>query len=296
MDIIYIKDLEVYAYHGVNQAEKDLGQRFLISLKMFLDLSEAAYKDDLSKTVNYSELCFEIEKEFKRKRYNLIEKSAQSLAYFILKKYEIVKGVEVKVKKPWAPIGKPLDWVAVEIDRWWHKAYIAVGSNMGNKEKNIQDAIHNINCSPYNKVIKVSRLYNTKPVGYVEQEDFLNGALEIKTLMAPKKLMEFLLDVEKTLKRERTIKWGPRTIDLDIILYDNMVTCEEEIVIPHPRMQERLFVLKPLCDIAPYMVHPLLKTRIIDLTRELEKKETLSSDSKVQVEFTTEKYSSPSEP
>lgn len=275
MDNIYIKDLEVYAYHGVNQAEKDLGQRFLISLKIFIDLSEAGDKDDLSKTVNYSELCFEIEKEFKKKRYTLIEKSAQELADFILKKYEIVKGVLVKVKKPWAPIGKPLEWVAVEIDRWWHKAYIAIGSNVGNKEKNIQNAIYNINSSSYNKVIKVSKLYNTKPVGNVKQQDFLNGALEIKTLMDPKKLMEFLLNVEKKLKRERTIKWGPRTIDLDIVLYDDIVTCEEEIVIPHPRMQERLFVLKPLCDIAPYIVHPLLKTRIIDLVRELEKTETL---------------------
>ncbi|WP_368488415.1 2-amino-4-hydroxy-6-hydroxymethyldihydropteridine diphosphokinase [Clostridium sp. BJN0013] len=275
MDIIHIKDLEVYAYHGVNQAEKDLGQRFLISLKIFLDLSEAIDKDDLNKTVNYSKLCFEIEKEFKKKRYNLIERSAQALADFILKKYEIVERVVVKVKKPWAPIGKPLEWVAVEIDRCWHKAYIAIGSNMGNREKNIKDAIYNIDCSSYNKVTKISKLYNTKPVGYVEQEDFLNGALEIKTLMAPKKLMEFLLEIEKTLKRERTIKWGPRTIDLDIILYDNIVTCEEEIIIPHPKMQERLFVLKPLCDIAPYVVHPLLNTRIIDLTRELEKTETL---------------------
>ena len=278
MDSICVKDLEVYAYHGVNQAEKDLGQRFLVSLKIFLDLSEAGDKDDLSKTVNYGELCLEIEKEFKKKRYNLIEKSAQELADFILKKYEMVEEVLVKVKKPWAPIGKPLEWVAVEIDRQWHKVYIAIGSNMGNKVKNIQDAIYNINCSPYNKVVKVSKLYNTKPVGYVEQEDFLNGALEIKTLMTPKKLMKFLLDVEKKLKRERVVKWGPRTIDLDIILYDDVITYEEEVIIPHPRMQERLFVLKPLCDIAPYMVHPLLKTRIIDLTREFEKKEVLSSD------------------
>ncbi|MFL0198664.1 2-amino-4-hydroxy-6-hydroxymethyldihydropteridine diphosphokinase [Clostridium sp. WILCCON 0269] len=275
MDIIYIKDLEVYAYHGVNQAEKDLGQRFLISLKIFVDLSEAADKDDLNKTVNYSELCFEIEEEFTRKRYNLIERSAQALADFILKKYEIVERVVVKVKKPWAPIGKPLEWVAVEIDRCWHRAYIAVGSNMGDREQNIKNAICEIDCSSHNKVTKISKLYETKPVGYIEQADFLNGAVEIKTLMEPKKLMRFLLEVEKALKRERTVKWGPRTIDLDIILYDNIVTCEEEIIIPHPRMQERLFVLKPLSDIAPYIIHPILNARIMDLTRELEKMEKL---------------------
>ncbi|AWI03178.1 2-amino-4-hydroxy-6-hydroxymethyldihydropteridine diphosphokinase [Clostridium drakei] len=265
MDKMYIENLQIYGFHGVNQQEKDLGQRFIISAELFLDLKEAGESDNLNKTVNYAELCFEIEEQFTKQKYDLIESAAEKLAEFILLKYEIVKKIKLKVKKPWAPIGKPVEHVAVEVDRKWHKVYIAIGSNMGNKEKNLLSAIELINKSTVTKVISVSKFYETEAVGYVDQENFLNGAIEVKTLLSPKDLMKFLLEKEKELKRERIIKWGPRTIDLDILLYDNLVTSEEDIVIPHPRMEERMFVLKPLSDIAPYIVHPLLNKRIVDL-------------------------------
>jgi dihydroneopterin aldolase/2-amino-4-hydroxy-6-hydroxymethyldihydropteridine pyrophosphokinase len=274
MDKINIKDLEVYGFHGVNQQEKDMGQRFLISLELFLSLQNAGESDDLNETVSYAQVCTDIEEEFKKEKYDLIEKAAEKLAEFILMNYELVDRVKVKIKKPWAPIGKPLDHVSVEIDRRWHTAYIAIGSNMGDKEKNLNSAVELINISPFNKVMKISNFYETKPVGYVEQEEFLNGALEIKTLLSPKKLMQFLLEKEQELKRERIIRWGPRTIDLDILLYDNLITCEEEVIIPHPRMHERLFVLKPLSDIAPYIMHPILNKRVIELAN-MQSKEDL---------------------
>lgn len=265
MDKIYIKDLEIYGFHGVNQQEKDMGQRFLVSLELFLSLQDAGESDDLDKTVSYAQVCIDIEEEFKKEKYDLIEKAAEKLAEFVLINYKLVDRVKLKIKKPWAPIGKPLDHVSVEIDRKWHTAYIAIGSNMGDKEKNLNSAIELINNPDFNRVIKVSNFYETKPVGYLEQEEFLNGALEIKTLLSPKRLMRFLLEKEEELKRERIIKWGPRTIDLDILLYDNLITSEEEIIIPHPRMHERLFVLKPLSDIAPYVIHPILNKRVIEL-------------------------------
>jgi dihydroneopterin aldolase/2-amino-4-hydroxy-6-hydroxymethyldihydropteridine pyrophosphokinase len=265
MDRIYIKDLEVYGFHGVNQQEKDMGQRFLISLELFLSLAEAGESDDLSKTVSYAQVCVDVEEEFKKEKYDLIEKAAEKLAEFILTTYELVNRVKVKIKKPWAPIGKPLDHVSVKIDRGWHTAYVAIGSNMGDKEENLNSAVDLINSSAFNKVMKVSKFYETKPVGYLEQDNFLNGALEVKTLLSPRKLMQFLLEKEEDLKRERIIKWGPRTIDLDILLYDDLITSEEEIIIPHPRMHERLFVLKPLSDIAPYIIHPILNKRVIEL-------------------------------
>ncbi|NMM64791.1 2-amino-4-hydroxy-6-hydroxymethyldihydropteridine diphosphokinase [Clostridium sp. P21] len=273
MDKIYVKDLQVYGFHGVNQQEKDLGQRFVISVELSLNLKEAGESDDLNRTVNYAELCIGIEEEFKKEKYNLIETAAEKLTEFILLKYQIIERVKLNIKKPWAPIGKPVEYAAVEIDRSWHKAYIAIGSNVGNKENNLLSAISLINESNDIKVTKVSEFYVTKPVGYVNQDDFLNGAIEVKTLLSPKDLMEFLLKKEKDLKRERIIKWGPRTIDLDILLYDNLVTCDEDIIIPHPRMEERLFVLKPLADIAPYAVHPLLNKRIVDLMNKLVKEE-----------------------
>ena len=264
MDKMYIKDLEIYAYHGVNIEEKNMGQRFIISLELSLDLRAAGESDDLTKTINYAELCHNIEKEFTKEKYDLIEKCVEELAKYILTTYSTVKKIKILLKKPWAPIGKPLDYAAVEIERSWHTAYLGLGSNMGDKEENLNKALKLLS-TDNTILLNTSSFYGTKPVGYEDQEDFINCAAKIKTLLTPEELMNFLLNIEKELKRERVIRWGPRTMDLDILLYDDIVTSSEEVIIPHPRMHERLFVLKPLSDIAPYVVHPLLNKRIIEL-------------------------------
>ncbi|WP_291569173.1 MULTISPECIES: 2-amino-4-hydroxy-6-hydroxymethyldihydropteridine diphosphokinase [unclassified Clostridium] len=265
MDKMYIKDLEIFANHGYFQEEKKLGQKFILSFELDLDLSRAGEEDNLDKTVHYGILCDEIEKEFTRMSHDLIEKAAEEIVNFILLKYEAINKVKLKLKKPWAPVRKHLNYVAIEIERQWHKAYIAVGSNLGDKEKNIKDALEIINNSKHTKINKIANYYNTEPVGYTDQDEFLNTAIEVKTLLTPQNLMKFLLDVEKSLKRERIIKYGPRTLDLDVIFYDDLINSDEEIIIPHPRMEERLFVLNPLCDIAPYKLHPILNKRIIDI-------------------------------
>lgn len=275
MDKIYIEDLEVYGYHGVNPEEKSMGQRFLISLELMLDLYEAGTLDELDKTVNYAELCYAVEEQFKKEKYHLIEKAAEELSSFILNTYSLVKKVKVLIKKPWAPIGKPIKYAAVEIVRGWHKAYIALGSNLGDRRSNLEEAIKAIAACGHTKVTKASKTYETEPVGYLDQENFLNCAVEVETLLTPEELMKQLFQIEKNLKRERVIRWGPRTIDLDIILFDDIVTDSEDIIIPHPRMHERLFVLNPLSDIAPYAVHPILKKRIITLKEEFFKEEKL---------------------
>ena len=269
MDKIYIKDLEVYAHHGVFQEEKKLGQRFLISLELSLSLREAGTTDDITKTVHYGELCQLVEEEFKKESYDLIEKATEKIAEFILLKYDLVQRVVVNVKKPWAPIGKPIKYVAVEVDRSWHTSYIGVGGNMGDKEKNIKGALELINNSYHSKITKTSKFYKTSPVGYLEQEDFLNCAIEVKTLLNPLELVHFLLSIEVVFKRERIIRWGPRTLDLDVLLYDNIISSLDEIILPHPRMQERMFVLEPLCDIAPYVIHPILNKPIIQIKASL---------------------------
>ncbi|SHH55444.1 dihydroneopterin aldolase / 2-amino-4-hydroxy-6-hydroxymethyldihydropteridine diphosphokinase [Clostridium collagenovorans DSM 3089] len=269
MDKIIIKDLEIFAFHGVMEEEKKLGQKFILSLELYVNLREAGLSDDLNKTVHYGILAQEIEELFTSKSFDLIEKAAEEVANYILVNYEIIEKVKVTLKKPWAPILKPVDYVAVEIFREKHKAFVAVGANMGDKRKNIEEAFEIINSSSHCKIKKISEFYETEPVGYTEQDDFLNCAIEIETLLTPIELVRFLLSVEKNLKRERIIKWGPRTIDLDVILYDNIVSSDEEIIIPHPRMHERAFVLEPLNDIAPYEIHPILRKRVFELLKEV---------------------------
>lgn len=269
MDKIIIKDLELYAFHGVNEEEKRLGQRFLISIEARLDLQPAGKTDDLTKTINYALLCHEIEKEFTREKHDLIESIAEDLCSFVLIKHPNIASIKLMVKKPWAPIGKSLDYAAVEIERSWHLAYIGFGSNMGDKKENINQAIALIQSNPTTIVTKVSKLYETDPVGYLDQDLFINGVIELKTLLSPKALIEFLLGIEQELKRERIIKNGPRTIDLDVLLYDDCITSYEEIIVPHPRMHERAFVLEPLCDLAPYHMHPVLQKRMIQLYEDI---------------------------
>lgn len=271
MDRIRIKNLNIYGYHGVNSQEKDMGQMFILSVDVYFNLRKAGLSDNLNDTVSYAELCDEIEKEFNKNKYDLIEKAAEELANYILTKYETIKKVNIEIKKPWAPIGKPLEYASVEIKREWHSAFIALGSNLGDKKENINRAIGYIKDSIDCKVFSVSEFIETKPVGYLDQDNFINGALEIETLLTPEELMDRLMEIEELLKRERKVKWGPRTIDLDILFYDNIISYKEKIILPHPRINERAFVLKPMCDIAPYYIHPVLNKSMLELLNNLDK-------------------------
>ncbi len=275
MDKIIVKDLEVYAFHGVLEEEKRLGQKFIVTIELSLDFHKAAENDDLEYTVNYASLCEDVEEFLKKQSFDLIETAAYRLGIFILEKYTLPEKVKVCIKKPSAPIRKTFGYVAAEAECEWTKAYIGLGSNLGDKYKNIEDAIFILGSKGTTKVTAVSEMYVTKPVGYTEQDDFVNCAVEVKTLLTPYRLLEFLNSIEAKLKRERIIQWGPRTIDLDILFYDSLVLSENRLVIPHPRMHERLFVIKPLCDIAPYILHPILGKRMLELKGELEIIQTL---------------------
>ena len=121
MDKLYLENIEIFAYHGVFQEEKTLGQKFIISLELTLDMREAAITGDLTKSVHYGELCHKIEEEFKKESYDLIETAVEKIAEYILFNYDMVKCAKVMLKKPWAPIGRHLDYAAVEIERAWHK-------------------------------------------------------------------------------------------------------------------------------------------------------------------------------
>ncbi|NJD02350.1 MAG: 2-amino-4-hydroxy-6-hydroxymethyldihydropteridine diphosphokinase [Ruminiclostridium sp.] len=275
MDKIIVKDLEVYAFHGVLAEEKKLGQKFVVSLEAALDLYKAAENDSLEATVNYAGLCEDAEEFLQNNTFDLIEAAAHHLAIYILAKHTLLEKIRIYIKKPSAPIRKTFRYVAVEVERSWTKAYIGLGSNMGDKRKNIEDAISILGSENSTKVTAVSEMYVTKPLGYIQQEDFVNGAVEIRTLLPPYQLLDFLHSIETQLKRERTIHWGPRTIDLDILFYGDLLISDEKLVVPHLRMHERLFVIKPMCDIAPYITHPLLGKRMLELKAELEKTQAL---------------------
>lgn len=272
MDQIIIENLEAFGYHGVFEEEAFLGQKFLVSARLYLDTRKAGKTDELKESLDYGEVCQVIKKLVETERYQLIERLAEEIAEKLLLTFEKVRSVELTVKKPWAPVLVTMDTVAVTIKRGWHKVYLSIGSNMGDKEGYLDFAIDRLNGLPDTKVVSVSDYLETEPYGDVEQENFLNGALEIETLKTPQELLAATLGIEKEAHRERIVHWGPRTLDIDILFYDDAVIMEEGLTIPHREIPKRQFVLEPLNSIAPYYVHPVLGKSVMTMLEELDTK------------------------
>ena len=269
VDKIMIDSLEIFANHGVLKEENVLGQKFVIDAVLFCDTRRAGITDNIENSVNYAEVCKLIEREMQSSTFNLIEAAAERIAEQILLEYEAVREVTVTVKKPWAPILMSVDTVKVEITRKWHKAYIALGSNMGDIHRHLDDAVKEIDADKRCRVKKVSDFIMTKPVGGVEQDDFLNACLLLKTFLSPRELLDRMHEIEQEAHRERRIRWGPRTLDLDILMYDGLVMDSDDLTIPHAEMHLRDFVLRPLAEIAPNKFHPILRKTVSQLAAEL---------------------------
>ena len=271
MDKIIIENLELIAEHGVFKEEKFLGQKFIISVEMTTDTREAGKTGNLNASTHYGFVADDIEKIFTSQSFDLIETCAEKIAEMILTKYPLISEIKVTVKKPWAPIRKHFDFVAVEITRKWHTVYLSLGTNMGDKKKNLLEAIGKIGKLENTKVTSQSTILETEPFGYTEQDMFLNACIEIKTLFTPQELLEKLLSIELEMGRVRTIKWGPRIIDIDILFFDDEIIQDKNLAVPHPWISERMFVLEPLCEIAPNLIHPLERKPVATLKRILEK-------------------------
>ncbi|MDA8134784.1 MAG: 2-amino-4-hydroxy-6-hydroxymethyldihydropteridine diphosphokinase [Desulfobacteraceae bacterium] len=152
---------------------------------------------------------------------------------------------------------------------------MSIGSNRGDKRKNLEEAINRLAGHERIKVLSISSFYMTEPQNFKDQDWFLNATLKINTELGPEDLLLVLKQLEKTLDKDgKAFRFGPRTIDLDIIYYDSLVLKTGSLEIPHPRMHERCFVLVPLCDIGPEEIHPVLKLRSDELLKKIERQDT----------------------
>ena len=246
LDQIKIEGLEIFATHGVFPEENVLGQKFIVSATLYTDTRKARKTHEPTASIHYGEVSAFITEFVKSHTYKLLERVAEELVEDMLQKFDGLEKVTLEIQKPWAPVGLPLKTVSVRITRSWHTAYIALGSNMGDSRQILDDAVSAIDALPASKVEKVSGFITTPPYGVTDQPDFLNGCLRMKTLYYPRELLRELNRIEKEAGRERIIHWGPRTLDLDIIFYDDLISQEDDLCIPHVEMHKRSFVLEPL--------------------------------------------------
>lgn len=273
MDHIKIRGLKVFAHHGVHPQERVAGQDFIISADLGTRTFKAAKNDELEKTIDYGMVCGMIEKFMTENKFNLIETCAERLAEHLLRSVKGLSEITLEIHKPNAPIEQEFEDVSVCITRSKHVVYIGLGSNMGDKGEYLFGAVEALDQFDDIEVKKISTLIETKPYGNENQDDFLNGAIKVETMLSPRELLKVCQKLEDEAGRVREEHWGPRTLDLDILIYDDLIMETEELVIPHPDMMNRDFVLKPMTEIASNFVHPVTGKTMGRMMVELHEKE-----------------------
>lgn len=272
MDKIYIENLEVFAHHGYYEYEREMGQKFVVNAVFSLDLSKAGEDDELQETINYGEASRFIADFMTSHMYKLMETLTEKLCEALLIKYPIINNISMRISKPQAPIPLRLDCPSVELNRGYHDAYISLGSNMGNREGYINDAVVMLLGDEKISSAKLADIIETKPYGKTDQADFLNTVVYVRTIYTPHQLLKKCSEIENEANRVRTEKWGPRTLDADIVLYDDICINTENLTIPHPDMKNREFVLRPLVSLNPGAINPVYGKSAAVLLEELEAK------------------------
>lgn len=270
MDEIRIDGLRFFAHHGVFDFETEQGQNFELSAVLETDTYAAGWSDALEDSTSYADVAQLLYDELTQNTYKLLEAAAEHACRSVLLHFPLVRAITLELRKPDAPIELDFQSVSVRIRRAWHTAYVALGSNLGDKEKYLNDALAGLEDTPEIRLRKTSTFIVTEPYGGVKQDKFLNGVCALETVFTPDELLDRLHELEQAAGRERKVVWGPRTLDLDILLYDDLVMHTPTLTIPHIDMVNRDFVLRPMAEIAPYAVHPLEHKPMLQLLRELE--------------------------
>ena len=252
MNKIEIRGLEISACHGVLDFEKVKPQKFIFDAELTVDFLPVLKTDNIKGTVNYAEVCAVIERITKENKFNLIETLALECSYRILEKFGAVQKIRLTCNKPEAPVPHKFEGVAVTVELERVKAYLSIGSSMGDRQANLYRAIKLLSETRGISIEKVSAFIETEPYGGVAQNMFLNGALCVSTFLPPHALLEEIHRIEKACGRVRKKRWDDRTLDIDIIFYGDKTVCDETLTIPHPDYMNRDFVKIPLKSIAPH--------------------------------------------
>jgi dihydroneopterin aldolase/2-amino-4-hydroxy-6-hydroxymethyldihydropteridine diphosphokinase len=253
-DRIVLQGVSARGNHGVLDFEKRDGQTFVVDVTMTADLERAGRTDDLAATVNYAEVAADVVARITGPSFDLIERLAEAIADDVLR-HDLVESVEVVVHKPEAPVGQPFTDVQVRITRGNAPAVVvALGSNLGDRGQTLAAALRSLRDLPGLTVTSVSSIVETDPVGGPEQPPYLNAVVVGRSTIGPDALLRALHSIEGHHGRTREIRWGARTLDLDLIQFGTpggpkeVISDDDALTLPHPRAAERAFVLVPWLD------------------------------------------------
>jgi dihydroneopterin aldolase / 2-amino-4-hydroxy-6-hydroxymethyldihydropteridine diphosphokinase len=255
-DQIEISGLRAVTIVGALPHEREIPQPLEIDLAFDVDLHDAGRSDELGDTVNYGLVADRVIAVVEESKDQLLERLVARIADEVLA-FDRVEAVEVRLTKLRPPIAVDATSTAVRIRRTRaeaempahtvHTAYVALGSNLGSREDYLRLGVRGLGT-----VTAMSDVYETEPVGGPDdQGPFLNMVVEVETSLDPSALLRRCQRIEAEAMRQRIVHWGPRTLDVDIVLFDGVTMTSDELTIPHPRFAERAFVLAPLSDIAP---------------------------------------------
>ena len=257
-DRIVVTGIRGHGRHGVFDHERRDGQEFAVDVELEVGTTAAARSDDLADTVDYGQVAIAVHALIVGEPVDLVETLAERIADACLA-FGGVHAVTVTVHKPSAPIPVPFDDVQLRIRRTApvrRPVALALGSNLGDSATVLQAAVDDLAALPGLRLGAVSAVYRTAPVGGPEQPDYLNAVVVGETTFDPLALLTATQGVERAHHRVRDVRWGPRTLDVDVLSLGDGVVDEPTLQVPHPRAHERAFVLVPWTDADPAAVIP----------------------------------------
>ncbi|PKK40343.1 2-amino-4-hydroxy-6- hydroxymethyldihydropteridine pyrophosphokinase [Clostridiaceae bacterium JG1575] len=264
MDAITLQGVSFYGYHGVLAHEKERGQLFCFDCTYRLDAS--CCEDDLQHTVSYGSVATALAEFGASTRFDLLETLAHEAAGHLLETFSGIESLDLTIHKPRAPIRTAFTDVSLRVERGWHRVYLGLGSNLGDRAAHLKMAQDYFKDLPKVRDVRCAPVYETAPYGVLDQPRFLNTALSLSTYLTPKEVLHHARHVEQRAQRKRERRWGARTLDVDLLLYGDWVFEEEDLIVPHPELSLRDFVLIPLLALNPYLRDPRTKERLKDLT------------------------------
>lgn len=263
-----IKNAEFYAYHGVKTEEQSLGGKYQIDTDLYYDDKQAVISDNVQDALNYEEVMFCIDEIMNGERFNLVETLGYDILNALMERFSTLQKATVRIRKLHVPIRHIVDFIEVEQtltrdgiqmpNQEGTFVLLSLGANLGNRLAALQSAVELLQTVAQLRETVCSPLYETEPVGYKNQPSFLNIAVSGRTSLSAVEFHAASKHIEQEIGRKNRERWHEREIDIDILLFGDEIIRLDRLQLPHPRMEERRFVLVPSADIAADAIHPVL--------------------------------------